>query len=396
MSALAVARARSGRITSVAWALIAWCVVCLFVGLIVLVRSLDTPVPEIWGIRGQGAIITGATVFVGGLLALKRPQNPVSWLILASGAVSALGFIATEFAIAAITAPVPGAAVAAWLWITWIPSTALLFETGLLFPNGEVVSPRWRFAVLAVALAAAAYFSVDAIYPGPLINLPYDNPFGAAAPPDAFADAANWVRALFDLSAILVVISLVLRYRASGQEVRQQLKLVVVAGSFGATTQFLAMVVGGKPLEVVALVGTVVVLVSIALAILKYGLYAIDLIIRRTLVYGATTVSVTAAFFAGIVLLQAVLRPLTNGSEVSVAASTLLTVGLFQPIRRRIQSSVDRRFYRRKYHAALILDGFAVRLRDEIDLDTLQAELIGAVGATVQPRHASLWLRSTH
>jgi hypothetical protein len=376
-----------------AWALIAWCVACLLLGLVVLVLSLSVPVPDtVWGVRGQQGIIAGATAFVGGLLALKRPQNPVSWLILASGAVSALGFVGSEFAIAAITAPAPGASVAAWLWITWIPSTALLFETGLLFPNGEVVSPRWRFAVLAVALAAAAYFSVDAIYPGPLIHLPYDNPFGAAAPPDAFADAANWLRALFDLSAVLVVISLVLRYRASGQEVRQQLKLVVVAGSFAATTQFLAMVVGGKPLEVVALVGTVVVLVSIALSILKYGLYAIDLIIRRTLVYGVTTAGIAAAFFAGTVVLQALLRPFTGGSEIAVAASTLLTVALFQPFRSRVQHTVDRRFYRSRYDAAQTLDAFADELRDEVDLGAVRAYLLDAVGVTMAPAHVSLWL----
>ena len=378
-----------------AWALIAWCVACLLLGFVVLVLSLSVPVPEtFWGVRGQQGIIAGATAFVGGLLALKRPENPVSWLILASGASGSLQFVGGEYGIAALAAPAPGAAVAAWLGgILWIPTTALLFETGLLFPNGTPLSPRWRYAVLAVAIGSAASFSFFAVYPGRLQSLPYDNPFGLAAPRDAFDAASASVARLVALGAIIVLISLVLRYRTSAGEVRQQLKWLVVAGSFAAITQFLAVASRGvPPLVLLAALGIVAFLVSMGLAILKYGLYEIDLVIRRTLGYGVTTAGIAAAFFAGIVVLQALLRPFTGGSEIAVAASTLLTVALFQPFRSRVQQTVDRSFDRARYDAARTLDAFADELRDEVELAAVRAHLLDAVAMTMAPAHMSLWL----
>jgi hypothetical protein len=394
--ASAVERRQPARTAPIAWALIAFCVGWLLVGLVVLLRSLSAPVPEaLWGVRGQAAIIAGATAFVGGLLALKRPKNAVSWLILASGAAGALQFVGGEYALAALADPAPGAAVAAWVGgIMWIPQTALLFETGLLFPSGVLLSPRWRYAVIAVALGSAATFSFFAVYPGRLQQLPYDNPFGLAASGDVFAAASTPVVTLFGLGAILAVISLVLRYRASGREVRQQLKWLVVAGTLAAITEFLAIVSRDlKPLQLLAGVGIVGFLASMALAILKYGLYEIDIIIRRTLVYGATTAGIAIVFFAGIVVLQALMRPWTSGSEIAVAASTLASFAVFQPIRRRVQDAVDRYFDRSRYNAMRTLDAFADRLRDEVDLDALRADLLGSVQQTMAPAHVSLWLR---
>jgi len=124
-------------------------------------------------------------------------------------------------------------------------------------------------------------------------------------------------------------------------------------------------------------------------------LYDIDVLIRRTLTYAALSALLFVAYVTGVALIQFVFSPVTSGNGLAVAISTLAVVALFQPLRRRIQSSFDRRFYRRRYDAVRTLDSFAVRLRDEIDLDALRAELITAVGATVQPTHASLWLRGT-
>jgi hypothetical protein len=395
VGAPAAERLRLTGTAPIAWALIAWCVACLLVGFVVLVLSLSVPVPEtFWGVRGQQGIISGATVFVGGLLALKRPENPVSWLILAAGATGSLSFVGGEYAIAALAVPAPGAAVAAWLGgVGWIPMSGLLFEMGLLFPSGTPLSPRWRYAVLVVAVGSAASFSFFAFYPGPLQQLPYDNPFGLAAPRDAFDAASTSVVRLFALGAIIAFISLVLRYRTSAGEVRQQLKWLVVAGSFAAITQFLAVASRGvPPLVLLAALGIVAFLVSIGLAILKYGLYEIDLVIRRTLVYGVTTAGIAAAFFGGIVVLQALLRPFTAGSEIAVAASTLLTVALFQPFRSRVQQTVDRSFDRARYDAAQTLDAFAEELRDEVDLAAVRAHLLDAVAVTMAPAHMSLWL----
>jgi hypothetical protein len=131
----------------------------------------------------------------------------------------------------------------------------------------------------------------------------------------------------------------------------------------------------------------------VGVAILRYRLYDIDVLINRTLVYGATTALIAAVFFGGIVVLQAILRPLTGGSEIAVAISTLAAVAVFGPLRARIQRVVDRRFYRSRYDAARTLDAFSVRLRDQVALDTVRAELLAAVRETVQPAHASVWLR---
>ena len=129
------------------------------------------------------------------------------------------------------------------------------------------------------------------------------------------------------------------------------------------------------------------------IAVLRYRLYDIDVILNRAIVYGATTAGIAAAFFAGIVVLQAVLRPITSGSELAVAASTLVSLALFQPLRRRVQETVDRRFYRSRYDAARTLDAFSARLRDEVALDNVRADLLNAVLETVQPAHASVWIR---
>jgi branched-subunit amino acid ABC-type transport system permease component len=132
---------------------------------------------------------------------------------------------------------------------------------------------------------------------------------------------------------------------------------------------------------------------AVAVAVLRYRLYDIDVLINRALVYGATTAAIAAAFFAGIVVSQAVLRPITGGSELAVAASTLLCFALIQPVRRRVQSAVDRRFYRSRYDAARTLDRFTEELAGEVDLSAVRMSLLAAISDTLQPSHASVWLR---
>ena len=136
-----------------------------------------------------------------------------------------------------------------------------------------------------------------------------------------------------------------------------------------------------------------IVPISVAIAVLRYRLYDIDLLINRALVYGLTSAAIGASFFVLIVVLQTPLRPLTGGSELAVAGSTLVCFGLFQPIRRRVQATVDRRFYRSRYDAGRALDTFTSRLAGEVDLDAVGAELADAVRATVQPSHVSVWVR---
>jgi hypothetical protein len=146
--------------------------------------------------------------------------------------------------------------------------------------------------------------------------------------------------------------------------------------------------------EILTVFGLGLLPVAMGIAITRYHLYDIDALINRTVVYGATSAAIALTFFAGLVVLQTVLRPLTSGSELAIAASTLVSFALFQPVRRRLQSAVDRRFDRSRYDAARTLDAFTVRLRDEVDLDAVRADLISVIYKTVRPAHASVWLRS--
>jgi hypothetical protein len=225
----------------------------------------------------------------------------------------------------------------------------------------------------------------------------------------AFVPAASALNVpLFAVGPLGILFAQIYRYRlVSGPIERRQTKWVVfglsiaLAGFFAGIWIFvISGVSAGRASPLVDLAAQSVVFmfitlipVSIGIAILRYRLYDIDLLIKRTLVYGATSAAIAATFWVGILALQTVLRPLISGSELAVAASTLVSFALFQPVRRRVQEAVDRRFDRSRYDAALTLDAFADRLRDEVDLDALRADLIGAVRQTMSPAHASVWLR---
>jgi hypothetical protein len=228
--------------------------------------------------------------------------------------------------------------------------------------------------------------------------LPADNPLGV----DWLGPVQGAVYLIAPFLFILPsIVAVVLRFRRSRGVERQQMKLLV----FGAlafpigiwlTNQRMRVPDELKPLFPGGLLfGLAVssVPIAIGLAVLRYRLYEIDLIIRRTLVYGALTALLALAYWAGVLVLQQVLRPLTQGSDLAIVGSTLAVAALFQPLRRRIQEAVDRRFYRRRYDAVRTLEDFSSRLREQIDLDSLQSELVAVVGRTVQPAHASLWLR---
>jgi hypothetical protein len=322
--------------------------------------------------------------------------------MLASGVLSAVQVLVEEYAIYGVvgrTTPLPGAVLAGWIesWI-WLPGITLIVTyTLLLFPNGALVAPRWRIvgwlaaANLVVGMAGLAFAG------GPLNNAPFaDNPFpllGELGHSLFFVSFFGFV-----VLATASASSLVVRYRRAAGVERQQLKwlaleavLIAVAAIITGFSQAFAPTF--KPVQVL-LIGVLMLMpVAIGVAILRYRLYDIDILINRALVYAATTAAIAVTFFGGIVVLQAGLRPLTGGSEVAVAASTLVCFALFQPIRRGMQSTVDRRFYRSRYDAARTLDRFTSELAGEVDLGAVRASLIEAVGETVQPTHASVWLR---
>lgn len=310
---------------------------------------------------------------VGGLVAAKRPRNPIGWLFM----VVAIGF-AASLALAgyALDVHVNGSAAqrtavdAVQIGDTIDLVVAVFGFILLLYPTGRLPSPRWR---------PIAVFMVLAVTVGRLYDGPGHEVFGFATP--------------------LALTAPFLRLRHASPVERRQIEWFVYFIALGVLAFVASLVVslfdpnaGGFFWGFAAFcVGMTAVAAGIA--ILRYRLYDIDVLIRRTVIYGATTVGLAITFFGVILLVETVLSPFTRGNELAVAASTLVSLALFQPIRRRVQGAVDRRFYRSRYDAARVLDAFAARLRDEVDLDAVRADLVDAAERTVRPAHASVWIR---
>ena len=378
--------------------LVAFAALCTATGLVILASSFGLAAPDSWGFRGFPAIFAVTFTWVGAALAWRRPRNAIGWLLLAVGVDSAVQVVLSEYAIFGTIGrlvPLPGAVfaawVVAWIWVSEVTLVAVFLP--LLFPDGHFLSRRWRAAAWLGAISAAVMAVILAFSAGPLNNAQYvDNPYGLLKTRDTSLDVIG-ISGL-GLAAMGAATSLFVRYHRSRGSERQQLKWL----AFEAIILSVAVLVGSLSQDAkwpsVLLIGAMALApVMVGIAVLRYRLYDIDVLINRALVYGATTAAIGVAFVAGIVVLQAVLRPFTSGSEIAVVVSTLASVALAQPLRRKIQAGVDRRFYRSRYDAARTLDAFSARLRDEVDLDAVRADLVGAVRDTVQPAHASLWLR---
>jgi hypothetical protein len=364
-----------------------------------------------------GLLVPGTSfAIVGALLAARRPGNAVGWLCLALGLTGSLQIAARAYATHGLIddpGSLPAAELAAWLvgWLGIPPIFVLTMLLPLLFPTGRPPSPRWRPVLWLVLVTLAANIFISAFGPGPLSAAPeVVNPMGLEMLEGLIAPLQGAFIWFFMISVLLCAASLVARYRRARGPERQQLKwfyyaFLLVIGTFvgGASVGGLlaagdAAAVIESPLyvalwSVVFPATAMTIPIAIGIAVLRYRLYDIDLIINRTLVYGALTAILAAAYVGAIAVLQVVLQPFTQGSQLAVAASTLVVAALFQPLRARIQRVVDRRFYRSRYDAERTVDRFAGRLRDELDLAALSTELIGAVGETVRPARAGLWLR---
>jgi hypothetical protein len=301
-----------------------------------------------------------------------------------------------------------------WLWV---PTVGLLgIYLLLLFPDGKLPSKRWRPLTWLSGVVIVLLSVTEGLAPGPLENQGgVRNPFGLEAFP-WLADAALVILPLLPLCILASAVSLVLRFRRSRGEERQQIKWIAFVASFAGLVYLFALVspfifapemLGGggrlppsplwfELLFSAAVLGFAGVPVAIGFAVLKYRLYDIDVIINRTLVYGSLTAVLAVVYFGGVATTQAIFRTLTGQEQqpqLAVVVSTLVIAALFTPLRRRIQSFIDRRFYRSKYDAAMTLEAFSAKLRDETDLEALNRELVGVVRKTMQPAHVSLWLR---
>lgn len=356
---------------------------------------------------------------LAGLLILRRqPRNRIGWLLEAVGLVWGLSGLANVYSayglvVAPGSLPGPGVVAAATAG-DWAPGIGLMGTfLILLFPDGRLPSPRWR-PVAWVAAASMVIVPVTiAFMPGKIDStgaLPtMDNPIGSEWAQPVLTVLLVVFLPLIPLSILACAVSLVHRFRhASGLE-RLQLKWLATAGAFVAclyltvmattlTTTFFPFQGADPrwvaPLQVASITSFVLVPSAVATAVLRHRLYEIDTVINRALVYGSLTVSLTAVYIGSVLLLQLLLSPFTNQSDLAVAGSTLAVAALFGPARKRFQSAVDRRFYRSRYDAARTLDDFAARLRHEVDLDAVADDLSRTVGDTVHPAHVSLWIRS--
>jgi hypothetical protein len=348
------------------------------------------------------ALVFATFAVVGAVVAARRPRNPVGWFFGVGALLWATGVLSSgvywHMAFGRSRRPV-GADIVAWLasW-TFLPAFVLLLSlVPLLFPTGAPPGPRWRVVGWTAAIAGAVGTLSTAFAPGPMDTADFaweDNPFGVEGIGLRTLAAVSFVA--MAAATLAALISVVVRYRRARGIERLQLRWLAVA-----VCVLLVGAVGGSAASgwlgsgagwVGIMLGLLAVAVAVAIALLRYRLYDIDVVINRTLVYGALTATLAGTYLTSVLLLQLVLSP---SSDLAIAASTLAVAALFRPARARIQGAVDRRFYRRRYDAARTLEGFGARLRDQVDLDALSSELRAVVGDTLQPAHISLWLRET-
>ncbi|MCY7302056.1 MAG: hypothetical protein LH654_03290, partial [Thermoleophilia bacterium] len=340
-----------------------------------------------------------AVALIGFLLTTRRPANPVSWVLAASGLWWAMFTFFAAYAVTALVeAPgsLPAGRAAAWIanwgWLPglFVPLCAML----LLVPDGRLISRRWMPAI--AAMAAGTLLGSFAASVSPTFDLgsevSIENPLAFDSPIVVGAGAAA---AVLLLSAFLAsVLAFILRYRLSTGEERQQLHWIglslVIATTFAAVGSVLWDTLAFAPaLPALALLALPT---GIAIAVLRYRLYDIDRVVSRTLVYGCLTVVLVGAYVGLVVLGQAVFSSFVGGSNLVIAASTLVVAALFLPVRSRVQGFVDRRFYRSRYDAQRTMETFGARLREQVELDGLVTDLRAVVAETMQPAHTSVWL----
>jgi hypothetical protein len=370
--------------------------------LLALIRSHPgTHIFDFW--LGNSLIVIDVTV--GAIVASRRPENPVGWLLCLSGVATSISTSASQYAIYALLAQpnsLPAGEAMAWIasWMLPIMNGVQVFYL-LLFPTGRLPSRRWRWLAWLTVAYILVGVTTAAFSPGATLGAlgPIRNPLGIEGLTPIYKAV------LYTMSPALfaaAVFSLFVRLRRAVGVERQQLKwLAYAAGGLAIVSILLIISIAiDTPRWYEWVTNAIVVVVppgvpvAIGIAILRHRLYDIDLLINRTLVYGSLTVTLIALYFGGIVVLQRLFVVLTGQqSTLAVVASTLLIAALFNPLRRRIQFFIDRRFYRRKYDAIKTLEAFSINLREETDLEALNDELVGVVRETMQPAHVSVWLR---
>ena len=401
--------------TWLAWSLCALCVALAAACLIFSLLNGHTLYEMVLtGIPTTVILLTQMVSFsvVGALIASHRPENPIGWLFCAAALFYGIEIAGEEYAIYALfTNPdsLPLGAELAWLteWF-WVPGFGIILVfLPLLFPDGHLPSRRWRGVgwLGGLSIGLICVLTSIVLWPerGPaLLQL---EGFGGEV--EEWRSAiSEWVLQLGGpmllVAGLGAVISLFVRFRRARGDERQQIKWFASAAALTLAWILVAEVIVAEqqPGEIVALSGLLVIAsipVATGIAILRYRLYDIDRIINRTLVYGSLTVMLALLYFGGVSAIQALFGALTGQEkqpQLAIVVSTLVIAALFNPLRRRIKSFIDRSFYRSKYDAAKTLGAFSAKLREETDLDALSDALTSVVSETMQPAHVSLWLRS--
>jgi hypothetical protein len=352
------------------------------------------------------ALLAMATV--GALLSMRVPANAVGWLILVSAFVLGVEFLAVgyvEQSKSVAAGSWPGTDLAAWLYsnLLSVPVLIMTVAIPLIFPDGRLLSPRWRWFVALLVLTFVGNLLAFGLRKGLIPDTDIENPFGIAGI-EPLVELINSTP--FQMGSPLVfvgaVTSVLLRYRRGSRMERQQLKWLIAVTALAAIAWSLttvSAVTGATILTTIGWYGGLLAFVgfpvAIGIAVLRYRLYEIDRIISRTISYGVVTGVLVVVFAAAVLGMQAALEPVTGGSTAAVAASTLVVAALFQPLRRRVQRLVDRHFDRRRYDAERTAAAFAARLRDDVDLASVQGDLLRVVAGSLQPTSLGIWMRGT-
>ena len=401
-----------------AWSL--W-TLCLALAVFAVLLSIDVPPGPTkdnsdWGVVIAVSLLTYPTI--GAFVASRRPENLIGWILCAVGprfVIEGFALVYVGYALSVQSESLPGEKIALWV-ATWFdyPLVALgLTLMILLFPDGRLPDPSWRAlpwaaaggSVLWVLLWVTARESPVYWFFG---LSPSRNPFVVGSALRTFFEGLGTLGGLAVVGiGVASVISMISRWDSAHGDERQQIKwfayaAVVLVGVPLMGAPFIGAVterMGGSwevGLAVPLLASLLGIPVGVGIAILKYHLYDIDVVINRTLVYGALTAMLALVYFGCVTATQAIFHTLTDQEDLpqlAIVVSTLVIAALFNPLRHRIQAYIDRRFYRRKYDAAKTLEAFSAKLRDETDLDALSDDLVSVVRETMQPAHVSLWLR---
>lgn len=387
---------------------LAWSGLALSVIAFGMTLAMIARLPDVAYMGSAGSDIALSTAFLitaalGAVVTRRHPSLSIGWIFSAIGVPMVVTLALVRYGMNAVAL---GLAPEIWiLWVMqwlWIPSISLMATAlPLLFPDGEPPSPRWRPVARAIPAVIVVLIVGYALRPGPL-QPPFDaieNPLWPGTPLPSWYTLAP---ALLQVPMTIACFGgLVSRFRRSEGVERQQLKWFLFGlaptSLFLVTATLADVVLGYDQARAISGVFAGLALaapaVTAGIGIMRYRLFDIDVLIKRTLVYGAVSAVLITTYAGAVVLLQTALRPFTAGSDLAVAASTLLVVALFQPIRTRVQDVVDRRFYRARYDASRAVDAFTSRLRSQVDIESVSTDLVGVVHDTLRPAHAALWIR---